>query len=234
MSRIVAIDLHISSERLLLRPRHDPRVLDAMLGQTRLGRNRAQRKCDLRRIQVERALDTRGEPGQNESCVALEALGPAVDHRYHRRLIEHIRGLVVLQQAEQQAVHPASRQNRVQTAHDQIELTIEVDVHVLDAFAVRDHVTVRQAFAYELGGTFGFRTTYVGLAKQKLSIEIGQVDGVHVDDVNVREAHVGEVFEQLAAESAGAHDQKFDLTQTLEILAAWLEVLLCERRRALE
>lgn len=43
------------------------------------------------------------------------------------------------------------------------------------------------------------------LSEQELAIEVGQVNGVQVDDVNVTKAGEGEVFEQLASNSASAY-----------------------------
>ena len=54
--------------------------------------------------------------------------------------------------------------------------------------------------------------------KEELSIEVGQVDGVHVDDVEVGEAGEGQVLEQLAAQAPRAHDQHSHRPQRLQVL----------------
>lgn len=46
--------------------------------------------------------------------------------------------------------------------------------------------------------------------EEELSVEVGDVDGVHVDDVQVLEAGEGEVLEELAAQAAGPHDEHLD------------------------
>ena len=43
--------------------------------------------------------------------------------------------------------------------------------------------------------------------EEELSIEVGYVDGVHIDDVQLLEAGEGQVLEELAAEPARAHNQ---------------------------
>lgn len=52
--------------------------------------------------------------------------------------------------------------------------------------------------------------------EEELAIEIGDLNGVHVDDFNVSEAHEREVLEQFAAEASRAHHK--DLGVLLEIL----------------
>jgi hypothetical protein len=48
---------------------------------------------------------------------------------------------------------------------------------------------------------------YMLVTKQKLAIEIAQVDGVEIDDVYFAEAGEHEVLEQLAADSASANQE---------------------------
>jgi len=45
------------------------------------------------------------------------------------------------------------------------------------------------------------------LSEEELAVEVGHVDGVEVDHVDLAEAHEREVLEQLAAEAAGADHQ---------------------------
>lgn len=123
--------------------------------------------------------------------------------------------MIVFEQAQQQAVHPSARQDGVEATHDNVELAVEVDAHVLDAFAVRGYLAVRHTLADELGGHLGFGSTNVALAEQELPVQVGHVDRVHINDVDVREAHVGEVLEQLTAQPARSHDQYLDLTQAV-------------------
>ena len=43
--------------------------------------------------------------------------------------------------------------------------------------------------------------------EEELAIEVGYVDGVHIDDVQLLEAGEGQVLEELAAEPTCAHNQ---------------------------
>ena len=234
MRRIVAVDVGLLAKGPLLRPANYARILNAVLGQARLVRYGAQRIGHLWRIQVERALDARGYAGQDDARIALEALGAAVDKRHDGALVERARLLVVLEHGQEETVDPASRQYRVQAAHDDVERAIEVHVHVLYALVVGRDGACGHTFAYELGGHLGLGATDIGATEQELPIEVGQVDGVHVDYVQIGEAHVGEHFEQFAAETARSHDQQTNVRQTLNCLAAGLEVFRNERGRTLE
>lgn len=48
---------------------------------------------------------------------------------------------------------------------------------------------------------------HIGEAKEELPVQVGDVNCVHVDDVDVAEAREGEVFEHFAAQAPGAHDE---------------------------
>jgi hypothetical protein len=54
----------------------------------------------------------------------------------------------------------------------------------------------------EFSGHFGFHATDVFGAKQKLAIEIGNVDRVQINHMNVGESGESEVFENLASGDA--------------------------------
>lgn len=44
-------------------------------------------------------------------------------------------------------------------------------------------------------------------AEEELAVQVGEIDGVQVDDVDVAEAGEEEVLEQLAADTAGADEE---------------------------
>ena len=54
--------------------------------------------------------------------------------------------------------------------------------------------------------------------RSDLPVEVGHVDGVHVDDVNVGEAAQRQVLEDLAAEAAGADHQHASLKQSQSVI----------------
>lgn len=45
------------------------------------------------------------------------------------------------------------------------------------------------------------------LPEQELTVKVGDVDGVHIDDVNVFEAGQGQVLEDFTAQTTGTNDQ---------------------------
>lgn len=45
------------------------------------------------------------------------------------------------------------------------------------------------------------------MSEEELAVEVGEIDGVKIYNVNVAEASGDQVFQQFAANTAGAHDQ---------------------------
>ena len=58
-----------------------------------------------------------------------------------------------------------------------------------------------------LGGDRAFRLPHVARPKQKLAIEIGNIDRVEIDDGDPGESGEGEVLEQFAPDAAGADEE---------------------------
>ena len=53
---------------------------------------------------------------------------------------------------------------------------------------------------------------------QELPVEVGKVDGVHVDDVDAEEAGQGEALEQLATEAPRPDDQNLRVRHAFQVL----------------
>lgn len=53
----------------------------------------------------------------------------------------------------------------------------------------------------------GLAAPHVGGAEEELAVEVGDVDGVHVDHVDGAKPRQRQVLEQLAAQAPGAHHQ---------------------------
>ena len=67
------------------------------------------------------------------------------------------------------------------------------------------------------------------LPEEKLSIQVADVDGVHVDQVNVLEAHEGQVLQKLASQTSGPDDKDLAwLPQEVKHLRRRLEVGMSE------
>jgi len=72
---------------------------------------------------------------------------------------------------------------------------------------IRHDVAERNAAVDEGGGHFGLGLAHVLVPEEELPVQVGHVDGVHVDDVDLPEAHQRQVLQQLAAQTAGPDHQ---------------------------
>lgn len=79
-----------------------------------------------------------------------------------------------------------------------------------------DHMARGNSLVDSISGTLGLGTTNVTFAEQELAIEVGEINGVHVYDVNVGESHVGTVFQELTAQATSSNDQYLNLSQLLQ------------------
>lgn len=84
----------------------------------------------------------------------------------------------------------------VEVVDDDLELYVEIFVKVLDFVVVWGDFDVFDVFFDEGGGDFGFEFVDVWLVEEELVVEVGDVDGVYVDDVDVFEVWEGEIFEE--------------------------------------
>lgn len=144
-------------------------------------------------MHVELAFDAGRHGREDDTSLALEALCSAVDKGLHGvwiRLVDH---------ADKGGVDPAARFDAVETADDHGKLHVVVFVLVLDFAAVRCDLDAFDTLLDELGGDFGFVAAYIRCTKEKLPVQVGDVNGVHVDNVDVLEAGEGEVLENLAS-----------------------------------
>ena len=72
---------------------------------------------------------------------------------------------------------------------------------------IRDNVAERNALINETGGYFSFGFAHIFVPKQKLAVQIGQVDCVHVDNMDTTETHQRQVLEKFTAQTSGADHQ---------------------------
>lgn len=71
--------------------------------------------------------------------------------------------------------------------------------------------------------------------EQELAVEVGNINGVHVNDIYVPKALQGQVLQQLAAEAASTHAQHAGiLLQELQQRWTWLKSGPCDLARACE
>jgi hypothetical protein len=96
---------------------------------------------------------------------------------------------------------------------------------------VRRHLAARHAGVDEPRGDGSLGAANVGLPEQKLAVEVGEIDVVAVDDVDVGEAGQSEILQELAAEPPCADDQDLGGVQQLCTLGAGLDSLRGGRER---
>ena len=67
---------------------------------------------------------------------------------------------------------------------------------------MRHDLGPRDALVDEVGCDLRLALAHVVRAEEELPVEVGHVDRVHVDHVDVLEAHQGQVLQELAAQTA--------------------------------
>ena len=159
----------------------------------------------------------------------------SIDQRYDAGLVQLLRLLLVLEHTDQHAVDPSASDDRVQAADDDVELSVEALVLLLDATEVRGDLNAGQFAVDVVGGHLGLRSADVLVSKQELPVQVRQVDRVHVDHVDLIEAHQRQFGQQLAAQSAAAdHQNAAFVREEVQVRIARLEVRPTERSGALE
>lgn len=168
--RVVLVEL---GKRLLLVPGDDVRPLDAVFRLAGDGGNSAERNRGSRRVHVELALDARGDGGEDDARLALEALCAAVDER-----LDAVRVARLFGHGDEHGVDPAASLDAVEAADDELELAVEGLVKVLDARVVRCDGDALDAVLDKLGRYFGLVLAHVCLAEEELSVQVGDVNGI--------------------------------------------------------
>jgi hypothetical protein len=102
-----------------------------------------------------------------------------------------------------------ARRHVVESVEHQRELRNEVaaELLLLDIVVVCLHARGRVELQDGLPRHRRLGLVHVALAEEELPVQVGHVDGVEVDDVDVGEAGEHKVLEQLAANAAGANHQ---------------------------
>mmetsp|Transcript_14802 Transcript_14802/g.43510 ORF Transcript_14802/g.43510 Transcript_14802/m.43510 type:complete len:261 (+) Transcript_14802:575-1357(+) len=128
----------------------------------------AQGHGHLRREEVERALKARGHAGEDDACVALEALGAPVDHGNHRGQVGlhgAVGRAIVVDEGAGHGVHPAPCFNRVKAKDDELELAVKFRVLVLDLAKVGGDRHALDATHDEFRGNLRLRPSDIVLAE---------------------------------------------------------------------
>ena len=156
--------------------------------------------------------------------VYLESLGAAVNQRDDGGLVQLPGVIVPLEHGHEHPVDPPPGHDAVQPAHHQVKSPIEILVKVLDLAIVWRHPTPGHSVVNELRSHLCLGLAHVLLSEQELSVEVGQVDGVHVNHCDISEAHQSQILKEFAAQTPSPDDQDLDvLQQEREQLGRWGE-----------
>ena len=104
-------------------------------------------------------------------------------------------------------VDPASGLHVVKSSNDDLELTEEVFIKLLHEISMgRDDHTFN-SLHYESSGDMGLVRTHVSFAEQELSVQVGDIDLIQINHVNVLDAREGQVLKNLATEATSTNDK---------------------------
>mmetsp|Transcript_39546 Transcript_39546/g.86309 ORF Transcript_39546/g.86309 Transcript_39546/m.86309 type:complete len:246 (-) Transcript_39546:25-762(-) len=179
--------------------------------------NSAQGKIHLRRERVEGAIEARGQVRHNHTSLPLQPLGTTVQERNNRRRIGIAIG-VFLHHAVQCGVHPPAGWDIIQASHNNVELPVKSIVPLLNLthMGCDPDAHVATPLIDKCCGSGGLGLAHVRLSKQELAIQVGHIDGVKVNNVNVAEPTVGQTLEDFTPESAGPnHKHTGDISHIL-------------------
>ena len=167
----------------MLIPKHNHRVLDAVLGQTGNLLDSAKREGVVRRKLVHGALVASRGVGHDDTCLSLEALSATIDQEAG----DFVLGAVCLAQLVNHTVNPSAGFHVIQASDDHLELSEEIFAKFLHRIGVPVNLDTRASFGDECGSNLCLVLADVRATEEELSIEVGHVDLVKVDHVDVSE-----------------------------------------------
>jgi len=186
--------------------------LDAMLWLARNGCDCAQGHRRARGVHVKLALYAGGHSGEDDPGLPFEAwrswsaggykrgyrLGgdtfcPAV----YQRLVAVLD--ILIDHVDEGRVDPSTCLDAVQAADDELELHVKALVEILDPVVVRSDLDALHSPLDKPCGHFSLGLAHILLAEEELTVEVGDVDRVHVDDMDILESRESEIFQYLAA-----------------------------------
>lgn len=134
-------------------------------------------------------------------------------HTFRSAINQWLQALWVfwIDHSNQCRVDPSASFNTVKPTHNHFELHVIILILVLNLSYVRRNFNTFDALLDEGCGDFGLWLAYVRLAEQKLTVQVGDIDGIctksdttakpsgqsihtHVDDMNILEPRQGEVL----------------------------------------
>jgi hypothetical protein len=90
---------------------------------------------------------------------------------------------------------------------DKLAEPVDIELGVLDVCVMCLDLDVWVELGSGLAGDQSFGLLDVGMAEEELAVEVGQIDCVEIDQVDLAEASADEVLEEFAANATGANDE---------------------------
>lgn len=137
--------------------------------------------------------------GHNDTSLALEALSATID----QETAHFVLGARLVKRVYHR-VNPAASLDIVKTSNDHLELAEEIFLELLHRLGVPIDVDPGAAALHKLSSHFGLELADIVLAEEELAVEVGEIDFVQVDHVNVLDARHGEILQDLAAKTSSA------------------------------
>ena len=79
------------------------------------------------------------------------------------------------------------------------------------SYNVRGHFHAGYTIVHKFGSRDGLGGANVLISEQELSVQIGGVDGIHVDNVDVLESTERQILQQVAAKTSSSNNQHLTL-----------------------
>lgn len=171
---VLRIVLVQSRERLLLFPCDDMSPLDTMLWLSRDRCNGAQRNGSAGSVHVELALNTGCHGRKYDSGLALEALSPTINQR-----LDGVGVFGLLGDRYQHGIDPTACLDAVESTDNKLELLVELLIKILNAVVMGSDGDALDSVLDKLGGDFCFILANVVLAKEELTVQVRDVNGVY-------------------------------------------------------
>uniref|UniRef100_A0A0K2TMP4 Uncharacterized protein n=1 Tax=Lepeophtheirus salmonis TaxID=72036 RepID=A0A0K2TMP4_LEPSM len=205
MSGIISI--YKGVEGIFFWPKKYLDILYTMLRKTWSVSNCAKWKIELRRVEIQGTFNTCSESWKYDTSVSLKALRSPVNDGNDRALNDRSI-IVILKERDDHSVDPSPSYNAVQTTENDVELSIKGFIKLLDCLVMRNDLSSFDPFVDEFCSGLRLEFPYVRRTKQKLTIQVGNVNRVHVNHINGLEAHEGYIFKKLTSQSTGSNHEK--------------------------
>lgn len=120
----------------------------------------------------------------------------------------------------------------VEASDYHFEFRVEAVLHFLDSAGMGDYFHPWASLHHEVCHHLGFFLIDVLASEEELSVKVSQIDGIHINEMNIPNATEGQVLDNLTAKPTGPNNQYFLIHQALKhiFVPVLFELVLQERR----